>query len=551
MLISLTVQNFAIIDNITIEFTKGMTVLTGETGAGKSLIIDALGLLFGGRASTDLIRFGETKALIEGVFSDIPPQSASLLEEEVCSEDVFIVRREIYASGKSLCRVNNVTVTLGQLAALSESLGDIHTQYDTQRLFNPRNYLNFIDSADINRLLADYRENYGIYQEAVREYENLEKKALRQQESIDLLRFQKEELEKASLSLEEEEELKNKSVYYANYEEINQNIKTFIEIYNKDNVLSAVYESMNILGKLSDYNEKYENYRLRVEEYYYGLADVAAEVNRDFQNFDYDENELETINGRLGIYSDFKRKYRRNIDEIILYYQDIITQISNIENYDFIIGELKNKVDTSYEKTLNIAKNLRVKRMEIAKKLETKILQGLSDLRLDKTIFKIVFNDAAKPLLRQNGIDDIDFMITFNPGEPLRSLSKVASGGELSRFMLALKALLLQEASLQTIIFDEVDTGVSGSIAYSIARKIKQIAENIQVLCVSHLPQVAAAADCHLLIAKEIKANRAVTMISRLGYEERVEEIGKMISNGRATDASRAMAKELLRGKNL
>ena len=551
MIVALTVQNFAIIDNITIEFSEGMTVLTGETGAGKSLVIDAIGLLFGRRASTDLIRFGENKAVIEGIFSEYPAATAKIIDITAGTEDYLVIRREIHANGKSICKINNNIVTLSLLAEIAEELGDIHTQFDTQGLFKPKNYLQFIDNREVNDLLEEYQVNLAKYREVSLQFKKLSGKSDMAQQNLELLQFQKTELAKAKISEEEEITLKARSTYLSNFEEISHHIKAIIDLYREKNILADIYQSILALTKLVEYDPKYSNYKTRLEEYYYGLEDLIAEISRDYKEFEYDENEFDRINERLTLYADLKRKYRRSTAELTAFYREICDEIDKIENYDYHLSELKKQKDKAYQETLAIAKTIRAKRMVLAEQLTSQIKTGLADLQLKNTEFKIIFNDTDSIQFKNDGIDVIDFMISFNPGEPLRPLSKVASGGELSRFMLALKTLVFEKIKLQTVVFDEIDIGVSGAIAHSIAHKIKQIASKVQVLCVTHLPQVAATADNHLSIAKKVTADRTVTLIANLDKQSRIDEIGKMISNGEATPASKALAAELLTGKKI
>jgi len=548
MLVSLLVKNFAIIDNIQIDFSNNMTVLTGETGAGKSLIIDAIGLLFGKRASTELIRFGENKATIEGVFSSICPKAVNILGEDIDSEDYLIIKREIYSNGKSLCKVNNHSVSLSQLSEIAEEIGDIHSQFDTQGLFNPKNYLQFIDDEEIACLLKEYQEELKIYNDVSKNYQNLIKKNQADNQRLDFLKFQINELEKANLSVEEEEELKQKSSYLMNFENISKNVQEIINIYQNNNLLDNIYESVNLLSKLEKFENKYLNIKNQIEESYYSLTDAIEAITYEFTNFDFDPLVLEQINERLSLYSDLKRKYKKDTDEILKYYEEISYEINEIENYDNLIINLEKNVKKSFDKTLKIAKNIRDKRITLAKKLEINVKENLADLQLKNTEFKVLFNKIEKVAFKEDGIDIIDFIISFNIGEPLKPLSKVASGGELSRFMLALKTLVSAKLNLQTIIFDEIDNGVSGSIAYSIASKIKQISNRSQVLCVTHLPQVAAISDHHLHINKKIDSKgRTITNINELVYDDKVIEIAKMISNGEVTEASQNLAIELLK----
>src|SRR5690554_137041 len=549
MLLSLFVKNFAIIDNVEIEFKDKMTVLTGETGAGKSLIIDAIGLLFGDRASSNLVRFGEEKAIIEGVFTEVPKLVQELTNSN--ADDVLIIRREIYANGKSICKVNNQTITLSQLSEISEMLGDIHTQFDTQRLINPKNYLDFIDNEEVKELLINYQEELKNYNKFNKEYKDLLNRNDSDLQRLDFLKFQINEIETAKISISEEEELKQKSNYLMNYENLLNNLKEFIDYYDEESTLDNIYNSTINLKKLEEIDSKYKEYLSTLEDAYYQIVDVVDQVRKDFKLADFDESELEYINERLGLYSDFKRKYKKTTEEILKYYEEMKKEISNIENYDEIIANLEKKVKESYNKTLEIGKNIREIRISLAKSLEKSLIANLKDLKLKNTRFEIVFNDLDNITFKPNGIDEVDFLISFNIGEPLKPLSKVASGGELSRFMLALKEIISEKVNLQTIIFDEIDNGVSGEVAYSIANKIKSISKNLQVLCVTHLPQVAAISDHQINITKDViiekSEKRTITKIEELDHDLRVIEIAKMISNGIVTEASKNLAIELLK----
>ncbi len=546
MLISLYVKNFAIIDNIQIDFKDGLSVLTGETGAGKSLIIDAIGLLFGKRASPDLVRFGENKAVIEGVFSHFDPKLKEVIGLEPGSEDYLIIKREIYSNGKSLCKLNNEIITLSQLSDISECIGDIHSQFDTQGLFNPKNYLQFLDDSETLKLIDQYRVSLLIYQEDEKKYLELLERNKTDKERLDFLKFQLNELDKIDPSLEEEEELKNRSHYLNNFGTVNENLREIINLYQENNLLDKIYDSLALLEKLESFDPKFEEFKKQIEDGYYNINDVIQEITQKFQKLDFDTAELESINARLSIYSDLRRKYRKSTAEIIERHQELKNELNNIENYDILISDLEKNVKKSYNKTLEIAKNISEIRKNNARNLEELILDNLADLQLKNVEFKIIFNEEIK--FRKDGIDEVDFLVTFNKGEPLKPLSKTASGGELSRFMLALKTLVSEKLSLQTIIFDEIDNGVSGGIAYSIAGKLKKIGERSQVLCVTHIPQVASISDHHYQIQKKIDADlRTTTAIKELDYDGRVIEIAKMISNGVVTEASRNLAIELLK----
>jgi DNA repair protein RecN (Recombination protein N) len=530
-----------------IDFHEAMTVLTGETGAGKSLIIDAIGLLFGKRASSEFIRFGENKATIEGVFDSPRKEIFGLLGEEIGPDETLIIKREIFANGKSLCKINNNAVTLAQLSEISEYIGDIHTQIDTQGLFNPKNYLKFIDDDAIDKDLSTYRFLLKAYREADRHLQNLRKKNSEDTQRLEFLKYQAKELEKANLSVSEEENLKQQANYLANFENISQNVQSFLDIFNENKVLDNIYSALAMLGKLEKFDEKYKIIKKNIEDEYYNLSDNVSEVAGMFKKYEFDPQELEQINERLGLYSDLKRKYKKAVPEIVSYHESVTKELSEIENYDEFLKEAEEDAKAKYEAVLKSAQGISERRKVLAKELRTQILSNLSDLQLKNTKLEIVFAEAAVPVFNSDGIDNIDFMITFNPGEPLRPLSKVASGGELSRFMLALKTIVAGKMKLQTIIFDEIDNGVSGAIAYSIASKIKSISQDSQVLCVTHLPQVAAIADYHFRISKATEAGRTITRLEQLDYENRIVEIAKMISNGEVTMASQNLAAELLK----
>ncbi|HHU56400.1 MAG TPA: DNA repair protein RecN [Acholeplasmataceae bacterium] len=546
MLLSLTVKNFAIIDNIDIEFKNGMTVLTGETGAGKSLIIDAIGLLFGNRASTDLIRYGESKAEIEGVFSNYSKEINKYLDEfgiEYSEEDNLTIRREIYSTGKSTCRINNVVVTLNQLSQISEYIGDIHSQHDTMGLIKPQNYLQFITNKEIEKKLILYKTYLTEYRKINQKYQDTIVKSKESKQKEDFLRFQISEFQKANLSVAEEDELKNEVSYLSNYEQISSLLQEINEIYDNGEVLDNIYRSLTSLKKLESFNEKFSQIRSTVEECYYALESALDSPELKEFSSDFDPNRLEEINLRLSTYSNLKRKYQKNTEELIAYFEEIKEELDMIDNFDFYLDELKKKLDQSYMKTYEIAKDISNQRKEISKELITNIKKHLQDLQLKNINFEIEFKEVP---FTNDGIDEVDFLVSFNKGEPVKPLSKTASGGELSRFMLALKTVIGNTIPLQTKIFDEIDNGVSGSVAYSIAEKIKYISKKSQVLCITHLPQVASIADYHLKISKEIIANRTFTKINVLDKEERVIEIAEMISKGKPTDASLALARELL-----
>lgn len=546
MLLQLTVKNFAIIDNISIDFSNGMTVLTGETGAGKSLIIDAIGLLFGDRASNDLVRYGENKAVIEGVFSDLSESVLEILNNnDIPNNDLLVIKREIYSNGKSLAKVNGESINLSLLDLLSNELGDIHTQFDVVKLVNPKNYFSFIDNEEINNLLIDYKESLKKYRQVLAKYNQKKDQENLNNQKLEFLKYQINELSKAKLDPNEEEMLKNELHIMNNYERITSNYQDFINIFEENNIISSLYDSFTSLQKNKEYNDKIDNFVKTIESAYYDLEDIYQEVVSIYKNIDLNPLELEQINERLSVYSSLKRKYKMDTEQLIAYLDKSIKEVDEIENYDFYLQDLEKEKDQLYQNTLDIALKISSLRSNEAELLKTTLTKVFPELALKNTIFDISIKKSDN--FNQNGIDEIEFLITFNKGEPLKPLNKIASGGELSRFMLAIKAISCNKAMYKTFIFDEIDTGVSGEVAFAIALKIKEISNQNQVICVTHLPQVASKADVHLNITKKIlENNRTITNIKELNYDEKVESIALMISNGQLTNASIALAKEFL-----
>ena len=394
MLVSLLVKNFAIIDNINIEFADNMTVLTGETGAGKSLIIDAIGLLFANRASAELVRHGETKAVIEGVFTRLNPKLVNILQEkeiEISTDDVLTIKREIYDSGKSTCRINEYSVSLATLSEISEYIGDIHTQFDTQKLTNPKNYLSFIDDEQVNLWLLTYNEELKEYQQIVKEYNRLLTQEAEGKEKLSFYHYQIDEIAKAAISVTEEQELHERANILNNYETIVTNINQFRDLYEQNNLLDCIYQSLSLLNKVEKFDKKYMNYRNRIEDSYYNLNDVVSEILADFKKDDIDLHELEEINTRLGLYSDLKRKYKMNTAEIVAYFQKISEEIEQIENFDVILADLKQQRDESYHKTLSWGRKISEHRQQLANNFVDKIKFTLKDLQLKDVQFEVLY----------------------------------------------------------------------------------------------------------------------------------------------------------------
>ncbi len=551
MLESIRIKNFAIIENTEIDFKKGLTVLTGETGAGKTIIIDAISLLLGERASTEMVRHGEPKAIIEGIFSitnnKVREQLKNLL---IDVDDKLIIVRQIFASGKSTLRVNDSTITLASLKQISRYLLDIHLQNDAYRLIDPSNYLELLDGfSDIN--MDEYNNNYVDYSKAVSEYKKILNYASNINQEIDFLKFQKEELDSAKLNVEEEYQLIDKQQKLENFDKIYQNIAdaySFLDGNTMNNLYSAKLE----LEKLSKYGSNYEELATRLESTYYEVEDMVSTLKSEVASLDFNPNELSRIQSRLNDINRLKRKYNLTIEGLVEKLDDITRKINAHEDKDHYVGEALKKVDETYKLVKASAIELTKVRKLSAKTLQEGLMIQLEELHLPNAQFKITFNEVVytdslkSSMFHPLGVDEIDFLISTNKGEPVKSLSRTASGGEISRIMLALKTILLKSQQLSSIIFDEIDSGVSGKVAHGIAKKVKLISTDTQVLLITHLPQVAAIADNHLYVSKEVVNDRTISSSEYLTLDERVYEVAKMLSNEAVTESALINAREII-----
>lgn len=555
MLSNLRVQNFAIIDNINIEFSNGFTVLTGETGAGKSLIIDAIGLLFGDRSSTSVVRNGETKAVVEGVFEKLSENTVKVLEEigvELLDDDMLIIKREINASGKSIIRVNGEIVTLTQLEKLALTLGDIHTQDDTKKLFLPENYKSFIDNNESLEILSKYRDLRLIYLQNLKKYKGLVNSQKEIDTNSEFWAYQYNELEKADLKIGELDDLEQELNFLNNYENIFKLLLEIKETLSDNDVSGSLYNVLGSLEKLKKVNDKYNKQYELLNDAYYNIEDLESSIKDDFNHLEFDEERLNIINERISYLNGLMRKYHLDIIGLIKMKEDLKEKINNVDNIDILIEDAKKDVQRSYENLSLVARTLTQVRTTNANHLISNIKNTLKDLLLDKVQIEIKFFEYQlddcfnSSIFLEDGCDEIDILVSFNIGESLKPLSKVASGGEMSRVMLALKVNMLNNLHLSTMIFDEIDSGVSGEAAAGVASKMKEISKFTQVLSITHLPIVASYADNQMLISKDVVNDRTVTNINLLSYDERVDVIAKMLSPNDTTNKSKELAMSLL-----
>ncbi|EOK00985.1 DNA repair protein RecN [Enterococcus faecalis EnGen0340] len=552
MLQELSVKNFAIISSLQLEFQMGMTVLTGETGAGKSIIIDAMGLLTGGRGSSDYIRQGANKCTLEGLFSMPKSQELKQLLEQLgieTEEDSLVIQRDISASGKNVCRVNGRIVNITNLKRIGEYLVDIHGQNEHQELMQSERHIDMLDEFGGKKLLTVKEK----YTRAYQEYRALEAKVRKRQKNekefaqrMDMLHFQSDEIASAQLVAGEEEQLLEERNKLNNFQKIADALTISYAALNgeDDSSLDKIGTSMNELASIESLDSEYKTLSDTVQNAYYLLQEASGDLSRLIDGLELDEGRLNEVENRLELIRQMKRKYGDSIETILSYYEEITKELAEADFLEGGTGDLEALLAKKQQAAHQQALVLRKERKRLAKELEQQILTELKELYLERTEFEVRFTELEH--LQENGLDGVEFYITTNPGEPLKPLVRVASGGELSRVMLAMKTIFSQTQGITSIVFDEVDTGVSGRVAQAIADKIYQISENSQVLCITHLPQVAAVADEHYFIEKEIVAGRTETSVRILSEKERVNEIARMLAGSEITKLTIEHAQELL-----
>lgn len=558
MLSYISVKNFAIIENIEVNFKQGMTALTGETGAGKSLLIDAIGLLLGDRATSNVVRTGENKAIVEGIFKYQNEKITTLLKDlDIDDNDSeLLIRRQITSNNNNVIKVNGQNVTLAQLKEITNLLADIHTQHDTHRLINQETYLDIIDgfqSEMTHLMIENYQTDLQNYKKELKEYNRLLSSNDELLERLDLMKFQKEELESYNLDINEEKELEEEVEKMLNFDKIYQSLNEAVSLLNQTNAIDRIYDASKLIDNVKEFNQTYEDLNKRFESSYFELNDVFQELQSEIDSLDFNPRILDQYQDRLNSLSSLKRKYRKDLPELIDYLAQITKDINNIDNFDDVIIDQENKVKEAFEVVKNSALKLTNIRRKTSDFIETELVSILSDLELKKAQFQISFlnevpTDFKKSsVFLENGIDVVDFLITVNVGEPLKPLSKSASGGEMSRIMLGLKNLLVQSLKLSLIIFDEIDTGVSGYVANQVAKKMESISDSTQVICITHIPQVAATSDHHLFISKSVRDGRTYSSIKELSGTDRIKEIATMISGETISEAALLSAQELLK----
>ena len=547
MLSLLHIENIAVIECADISFDKGFNVLTGETGAGKSIVIDAISAILGERAYRDMIRTGAGKASVRAVFTDVP-ELPWFGENGVEYDSETIIQREVYLDGKNVCRVNGTLVTVSILRKLGIQLINIHGQHDSAALFDENNHLTFLDAfADNSAFLDVYREKFDVVAKLRQQIDRMTMDESEKLRRMETLKYQIEEISKANLETGEDEALEDRRKLLQNAEKLSNGMDTVVEcLYGGDETngaASLLAEAERELARLSRYTDSFQAIHERIADLMYQVQDVAEEVRDARDSLSYSADELEQIESRLDVIHRLRRKYGPTCGDILEYLEKAKQELDEIEFADDHLERLKAKCDKAEKNAWDAAVLLRKSRKTAAEQLSKRILTELAQLDMPRVQFSCEFGETE---LTTNGADTVAFYMSANAGEALKPMSKVASGGELARIMLAMKNVLAEKDQIDTLIFDEVDTGVSGRAAQRVAEKLRSVASHKQVLCVTHLPQLAALAETHLLIAKGERSGRTYTTVTPLDIEGRKQELARIIGGTNITDITLKSAEEML-----
>ena len=553
MLLEISIKNFAIIEAISLNFEKGMTVLTGETGAGKSIIIDAMNMMLGARAATDVIRHGAPKAEIEGLFSieNSLPLQVIFDEQGIDLGDEIIIRREILQNGRSVSRVNGQMVNLSVLRSIGQYLVDIHGQHDQEELMRPQLHIQMLDEfgdTDFLELKQSYQTNFDAYRKMRRQLLEIKKNQEEHKARIEMLKFQMAEIESAALQPGEDLKLNQERDKLLNHKNIADTLTNAYTMLDNEEFssLANVRSAMNDMEGLEEFDAEYREISTSLSESYYVLEDVTKRLEDIIEDLDFDGNRLMQIESRLDLIHAITRKYGGNVDDVLLYFAKITEEYNLLTGNNLSSEDMEAELKQLEVSLVDLASKLASARHNLAQQLEIEIQQELKDLYMDKARFQVQF---TKGKFSREGNESVEFYISTNPGEDFKPLVKVASGGELSRLMLAIKSAFSLKEGKTSIVFDEVDTGVSGRVAQAIAQKIHKIGQNGQVLAISHLPQVIAIADYQFFIEKISNEHSTVSTVRLLTVDERVEEVAKMLAGENVTEAALSQARELLQSK--
>ncbi|MDO5039900.1 DNA repair protein RecN [Clostridium sp.] len=549
MLIQLNIKNFALIENISLDLGSGFNILSGETGAGKSILIDAIDYVLGGKFSKDLIRTGEERTRVEAIFSiDSNDLRGVLNELEIESDDVLIISRETLISGKTIIKVNGKSFIVSQLRKIREKLLDIHGQHQSQNLLQKSSHVNYLDNyigseveVEIKKFL-DLRNKLLNIREKIKSISgNNDKEKL-----ADYIKFQIEDIDKANLKIGEEEDLKDQYNILSNAEKITKSVSVSYNLLNgveSAGIIENISKVLTELGYVEEHLSKIKEKREIIEEAFYNIEETSRELRDILEEIYYDEEELSKINERLFLINSYKKKYGGSIEAVLDTYNNLKQQYEELINAEEIIKELKEEEKIIYNDMKVLGEKISNIRKKYSGELREKILTELSYVGLDKSNMNILIE--TKENFDEKGFDDVTFMISTNPGEPMKSLEKVLSGGELSRIMLALKCVFADKDDIPTLIFDEIDTGISGQVGQRVGEKMYQVSKNHQVLCITHLPQIAILSDHHYFVSKEIRNEKTFTNIRLLSNEEKIYQVATMLGGDSVTNATLENVREM------
>ena len=553
MLLEISIKNFAIIESISLNFEKGMTVLTGETGAGKSIIIDAMNMMLGARATTEVIRHGAPKAEIEGLFSIESNRALEEIFDEQGLElsDEIIIRREILQNGRSISRINGQMVNLSVLRTIGQQLVDIHGQHDQEELMRPHRHIQMLDEfgdTSFFELKEAYQMSFDNYRRMRKQVLDIKKNQQEHKARIEMLEFQMAEIEAANLKAGEDVTLNQERDRLLNHKHIADTLTNAYSMLDNEEFssLANVRSAMNDMESLEEFDPEYREISGTLSESYYVLEDITKRLESIIDDLDFDGNRLMQVESRLDLIHTITRKYGGSVDDVLEYFAKITDEYNLLTGNNLSSEDMEIELKKLEKSLVDLAGQVAQARHKIAQDLEAEIKQELQDLYMEKAQFQVRF---SKGKFSREGNESVEFYISTNPGEDFKPLVKVASGGELSRLMLAIKSAFSRKEGKTSIVFDEVDTGVSGRVAQAIAQKIHKIGQNGQVLAISHLPQVIAIADYQFFIEKISNEHSTVSTVRLLTVEERIEEVAKMLAGENVTEAALTQARELLQSK--
>ena len=553
MLLEISIKNFAIIESISLNFEKGMTVLTGETGAGKSIIIDAMNMMLGARATTEVIRHGAPKAEIEGLFSIESNRALEEIFDEQGLElsDEIIIRREILQNGRSISRVNGQMVNLSVLRTIGQQLVDIHGQHDQEELMRPHRHIQMLDEfgdTSFFELKEAYQMSFDNYRRMRKQVLDIKKNQQEHKARIEMLEFQMAEIEAANLKAGEDVTLNQERDRLLNHKHIADTLTNAYSMLDNEEFssLANVRSAMNDMESLEEFDPEYREISGTLSESYYVLEDITKRLESILDDLDFDGNRLMQVESRLDLIHTITRKYGGSVDDVLEYFTKITDEYNLLTGNNLSSEDMEIELKKLEKNLVDLAGQVAQARHKIAQDLEAEIKQELQDLYMEKAQFQVRFSQGK---FSREGNESVEFYISTNPGEDFKPLVKVASGGELSRLMLAIKSAFSRKEGKTSIGFDEVETGVSGRVAQAIAQKIHKIGQYGQVLAISHLPQVIAIADYQFFIEKISNEHSTVSTVRLLTVEERVEEVAKMLAGENVTEAALSQARELLQSK--